>query len=73
MEPERTEIVYYVRYFDSIRRRRVVTTYKLTEAEARQRYGDIELVQASREERKVSGDPLRQSTGRFNPGTPGYK
>lgn len=73
MGQERTEIVYFVRYFDPIRRRRVTTSYKLTEADARARYGEIELVQASREERAIGGDVLRQSGAHLHTGSPGKR
>ena len=71
MDLERTEIVYLVRYFDPVRKRKAVTRYKLTEAEARARYGEIELVAASREERTVGGDPRRLSAAHLHTGSPG--
>ena len=70
MDPERIEIVYFVRYFDPIRRRRVTTSYKLTTEEARARYGEVELVEASREERTVGGDPRRHSAAHLHTGSP---
>lgn len=73
MDPERTEIVYFVRYFDQARKKRVTTSYKLTEAEARARYGEIELVRASREERKIGGDPRRLSASHLHSGSPGKR
>ncbi|OWW18399.1 hypothetical protein [Noviherbaspirillum denitrificans] len=70
MDPERIEIVYFVRYFDPVRKRKAVTRYKLTEADARARYGEIELVEASREERRVGGDPRRNSAAHLHTGSP---
>ncbi len=70
MESEQTEIVYFVRYFDPVRKKRVTTSYKLTEAEARSRYGVYELVLPSRETRKIGGDCMRDSAAHFHTGSP---
>lgn len=73
MEPERIEIVYFVRYYGPIRKKRFTTSYKLTEEQARERFGEFELVQASSKMRTVGGDWRKNSAAHFHTGSPGKK
>lgn len=65
--PERIELYYTVRYLDPIDKRRVKTRWKMTEEDAAKLYTDreYEILWNTKEERRVGGDPLRNSMSRF--------
>lgn len=62
-EPERIELYYFVRYYDEVAKKFFMTRYRMTEAAARDRFKEFELVLASREERRVGGDLRRDQAG----------
>jgi hypothetical protein len=63
----RIEYHYLVRYYDKIRKRWEKSRYTMSEETAARNYADTEweIIQSSRVERKVDGDPLRNSMARF--------
>jgi hypothetical protein len=63
----RIEYHYLVRYYDKIRKRWEKSRYTMSESTAAERYGDTEweIIPSSKVERKVDGDPLRNSMARF--------
>lgn len=66
-EPERIELLYFVRYRDPITKKRITTSWRMTEAEAAERFAgqEYEILRQAKEERRIGGDPLKSSMGRF--------
>lgn len=75
MEDQHTVSMYFIRYIDPISKKRVKTSWRMTEENAAKLYGDreYEVLWSSKVDRvvKIGDAPIGSGMSCFHTGTPG--
>ena len=70
MEAEHTVSMYFVRYFDPIRKKRFRTGWRMTEEDAAKHFSgqEYEILRQTREDRVIGGGAFRNTLGHLQVG-----